>query len=192
MKTRYLAEAELALIRGDTSNKYLLDVLGLPYQVGLLSALPTNFSQGAGDNWSGARELFYTTTYTYPDTLEQLVGINHNNVGPTTSHKYTSVAFNKANIGNPSLVYNAGLTASGMGIQFNQEIIFPDAAENWGVVRGVVIYAIRNSGGIRITPIMVGELVSPVTVLAGQIFKIPNTSTSKIRYIEFTRKTTLS
>ena len=28
MKTRYLAEAELALIRGDTSNKYLLDIAG--------------------------------------------------------------------------------------------------------------------------------------------------------------------
>jgi len=192
MKTRYLAEAELALIQGNTGNEFLQDVLGLPYQIGLLSAMPTNFAAGAGDNWNGAREIFSNATYTYPGSSRTLQGVNYNNIGPTTSHKYTSVAINKGNITAPGLVYNASLGASGMGIQLNQEVVFPQAAENWGLIQGIVVYAVRITSGLRITPIMVAELITPQTVSSGQTFKIPNTSDSRIRFIEFTRKTVLS
>lgn len=189
MKTRYLAEAELSLINGNLTNVYLLDVTTNPaYQIGLLSALPTNFNSGAGDNWNGARELFSQGVYSHPDTAVQFTGINHNNFGPQTTHGYSSKPFFKTSISAASLTFNNTLGVSGMGVQFNSEVIFDEAKVDWGVIRGVVVYGIRFvNQQLRITPLMVSELITPVTVNSGQRFKIPNTNSSRLRFIELTR-----
>jgi len=189
MKTRYLAEAELSLLNGNTSNVYLLDVTTNPaYQIGLLSALPTNFNSGAGDNWKGARELYSLGVYSHPDTLVQFNGINHNNFGSQTPHGYSSRPFFKSSISQASLTYNNTLGVSGMGIQFNSEIIFDEAKQNWGTIRGIVVYGVRFvDQQLRITPLMVSELITPVVINTGQRFKIPNTNSSRIRFIELTR-----
>ena len=189
MKTRYLAEAELSLLNGNASNGYLLDVTTNPaYQIGLLSALPTNFTTGAGDNWAGARELYSEGLHTHPDTGVQFFGINFNNFGSQTPHGYSSKAFFKTNISQASLTFNTSLGVSGVGIQFNSEVLFDQAKSDWGLVRGVVVYGVRFvNQQLRITPLMVSELITPVTINSGQRFKIPNTNSSRLRFIELTR-----
>lgn len=164
MKTKYLAEGQLALFRKAFDNQYLMDIYGgYPY-IGLLSALPLS----TGDGVDGMEELF------------DGVSIGGYSRLPLSTSLFTS--------GN--LTYSTELAASGWQVEYNGQIIFNPATQDWGPVVGAVIFYARVTpeGTLRITPMLSLEFVSPQIILTNQRIVIPNNTSAKMRIIELIRK----
>lgn len=177
MKTRYLAEAQLALLLDTTrsfTNNTFLDVTTGTYFVGLLSALPFDNKDG----WEGARELFSTTAGPF------LPGIKNPS---TNTGSYQPQVITRGDFISPVLV-NTDLALSGMVTEYRKEINFPVATANWGNILGMVVYAVRGS---RITPLFTVPFISTVNVLVNDQVKIENTENTRMRAIELIKKNTI-
>jgi hypothetical protein len=177
MKTKYLAEAQLATLLDTTrlfSNNYFLDVTIGTYFVGLLSALPLDNKDG----WEGARELFSTTTGPY------LPGIKDPSVN---TGSYQPEIMTKGDFILPTLV-DSNLGLSGMLTEYRKEITFPVATSNWGNILGLVVYALRGS---RITPLFTIPFVAPANVLTNDQVTIRNEPNTRMRVIELIKKNTI-
>lgn len=202
MKTKYFIDLQLRDWLGQ-ANPYslILDTQNINLFAGLLSALPDNFNGGAGDNWTGARELFCTpdNPYIAPITGEAFPGIKRIGV---PSFGYQPRDFRKGDISEPTVTYNRLLDSSGLTIEFplNGDLIFPAAnGADWGTIVGIVIYGSviqviqrppPQQPDVRVTllPLLVTDLISPVTIRDGQIFKLSNLPQNRVKFTELMRK----
>ena len=180
MKTRYLAEAQTSLMLNQArtlTNPYFTDVFQGIYFVGLLSSLPLE----AKDGWQGAGELFHQ-----PDpTL--LAGIKPASV---TTGGYRPIEISRVNFLTPTLVASNFEGLSGVLIEYQAQIDFPTATADWGIVKGVVIYATRALSGqpLRVTPLLTLPFHTPVEVTISDELSILNTGSARMRSIELIKK----
>ena len=176
MKTKYLADAQLALldISKAVLNENFLDVFNGDYFVGLLSSMPFENKDG----WEGAGELFNTPGGPF------LPGIKNPSI---TTGGYAQVSINRSKFIAPVLV-NTNLGLSGMVAEYREDIVFPVATADWGQVRGLVVYAANIN---RIKPLFTVEFVSSAFVNFEDQVTIPDTGNTRIRAIELIKKNTI-
>jgi hypothetical protein len=191
MKTKYLAELELRNFFGQANPYYgvVSDPLSINMFIGLLSAMPDNFAGGAGDNWTGARELFSNPSdpYINPATNEVFPGIKK--IGPTQG--YSPKLVTKAEVSEPYVTYNPRLDSSGITVEFPilNDISFNFAESNWGLVKGIVLYGASFPGGnVALVPILVTDLVTPINIQQGQKFRLSSSPQNRVRFTELLRK----
>lgn len=180
MKTRYLAEAQTSLLLNQTrtlTNPYFNDVLNGTYFVGLLSSMPLE----AKDGWQGGGELFNQAD---PNLLG---GIKP---GSVTTGNYRAVEISRTNFLSPRLVGSNFEGLSGILTEYQAQIDFPTATADWGVVRGVVVYATRAVTGqpLRVTPLFTLPFITPASVTEDDELSILNTGTARMRAIELIKK----
>lgn len=177
MKTKYFAKAQLAMLDFNSAlaDPEFLDVLNGYYFAGLLSSLPF---ENTDDGWTGAGELFCD-----PNESQFLTGIKNPAI---STGSYQPVRLIKSNFIVPTVV-NTSLGVSGVVNEYQAEIIFPIATANWGSVRGVVVYAVRDT---RITPLFTVPFVAPSVVYTNDQLKLENTGSSRMRAVELIKKNT--
>ena len=175
MKTRYLAEAQLALLDFNKAiaNEDFQDVVNGVYFVGLLSSMPLE----GKDGWEGAGELFNVPGGPY------LPGIKDPSI---TTGDYRPVQLDRSKFIVP-VVVNTSLGLSGVVNEYQAPIVFPVASTSWGPVRGLVVYAVTS----RITPLFTIEFISPSIVGFEDQVTIPNESNTRMRAIELIKKNTI-
>lgn len=179
MKTRYYAEAQQALLQGDFTNPYLVDVYTGILYLGLLSSMP-NVGR---DGWQGAGELFNTGSAAealYPSGVTPVANYQNG---------YAAVGISRSAFSDPELYFYADASLSSVVTEYRQEIEFPTATGNWGSVVGCALYAVRSTAsGLRITPLVSVEFISPIVTSANRKIKIPNSAGSRIRVIELLQR----
>lgn len=177
MKTKYFAKAQLAMLDFNSAlnDPEFLDVLNGYYYAGLLSSLPL---ENTDDGWTGAGELFSN-----PNETQFLRGIKNPSI---STGSYQPVRLVKSNFIVPTVV-NTSLGVSGVVNEYQAEILFPIATASWGSVRGLVVYAVRDT---RITPLFTVPFISPSVVATNDQVKIENTSTARMRAVELIKKNT--
>lgn len=182
MKTRYLAEANLAMLKADYGNEYLKDALTSYLYVGLLSSLPDE----SGDGWQGAGEIFNDITQN--EEIGQPTGINWGNY----TSGYAPQILSRSSFTTPTFYNNTEIAASGMSMYYNDIIEFSTATGSWGNIIGLVFYGSRvGSAGLRITPLFTVAFDSPVTISADTRFSCNysgDLSSTGIRITELTKQ----
>lgn len=180
MKTRYYAEAQGALLKGDFSNDYLVDLYSGSLYIGALSSMPDS----GGDGWQGAREVFSSD-------IEEEESLFPFGVTDPALYQgaYTPINVAKSQFTDPTLVRYEDQAVSGVALELQSQVTFNIATLAWGSVVGCVLYTTRAVGiTLRITPLATIEFIAPKVVTVNDRLIIPNSDGSRIRLIELMQR----